>query len=57
MTNTTFYNNTAMTMDAGALYLDCDEAALYMCVYNITNSNFTKNNASVNGGAIKYTFY
>ena len=35
-----FQNNTAMTGDAGALYLDCEDSVAYQCTYNIVNTTF-----------------
>jgi predicted outer membrane repeat protein len=53
----TFENNTALSKDGGALYLDCQDTISSSCSYNISNSIFKNNMAGVNGGAIKYTFY
>ena len=52
-----FLNNAAWDVDAGALYLDCDDSAVYACSYIIKNSQFINNSALVDGGAIKYTYY
>ena len=52
-----FDNNMAVLKDAGALYLDCQDTISTSCLYNITNSVFRSNQAGINGGAIKYTFY
>eukprot|EP00347_Sterkiella_histriomuscorum_P017693 403348360 len=52
-----FENNTALTGDAGALFVDCEDSVLTPCIYNISNTYFKNNSAMINGGAIKYTFY
>ncbi|CDW85403.1 UNKNOWN [Stylonychia lemnae] len=55
--NTIFDNNTALEQDAGALYLECEDAIYDLCTYSIQNSVFQKNTASVNGGAMKFTYF
>ena len=51
--NWRFENNLAV--NGGAIYLGCDY--LKVCRNSITNSVFTGNNATINGGAISYTSY
>ena len=53
----TFANNSALMGDAGAIYLDCQDSSTLPCKYVIKNSIFKYNNASVDGGAIRYNYY
>ena len=50
--NSSFHNNVALGGFGGALHYDC-ESVDYSCDLLVSNSNFTNNSASLDGGAIK----
>lgn len=55
--NCLFERNKAMGTSGGVMFLSCSFESVLPCSYDIKNSNFTLNFATISGGAIKYDFY
>jgi hypothetical protein len=53
ISNSTFFNNSALSGSAGALQLDCIEKA--PCNFSVTSNDFSSNSAGLKGGAIYWT--